>query len=89
MIDDISKLKKYENDDIIIVKIIIYLENICNNSVFNLNILESIVKTLNKFKEDILNSEISQKRKNKILSILNNIILWYNDKLMDQIFKNI
>lgn len=89
MIDDISKLKKYENDDIIIVKIIIYLENICNNSIFNLNILESIVKTLNKFKEDILNSEISQKRKNKILSILNNIILWYNDKLMDQIFKNI
>lgn len=88
MINNISKLKKFENDDIIVVKIIMYLENI-DNIIFDLNNLEIIIRSLNEFKENIFKSDISQRRKTKILSILNSIILLYNDKLMDQIFKNI
>lgn len=88
MISNISKLKKFENDDIIVVKIIMYLENI-DNIIFDLNNLEIIIRSLNEFKENIFKSDISQRRKTKILSILNSIILLYNDKLMDQIFKNI
>lgn len=84
MKEQIKKLEKYVKDEQIICDLIFYLNSISleNNS---LTEIENILFKLKDFGVSISCSDLSTRRKNKILLILNEIISIYNDSLMTQI----
>lgn len=85
----IDELKHYIDTDKIINDLYCFL---LVNIEKNLSIIEieSLIDILNKYLMMIRNlDQISTRKKNKILNILNEVIIHYNESLMNEICKQI
>ena len=89
MKDFINELNKYIEIDEVIKDICLFLKT-NNNRKLSISEIEDLLNSLNIFLLKIKTiDQISTKKKNKILNILNEIILSYNELLMDEICKKL
>ena len=85
----IEKLNKYANVDQLIIDLISFLK-IKSNKIFLINEIDEFLISLNAYISMIKNlDQISKKKKGQILNILNEIMIIYNEKLMNEICKQI
>ena len=85
----LNELKKYIKDDPIIDNLYQFLNlNILKD--FTIFEIENFLNSLNEYLKKIKNiDQISIKRRNKILNVLNEIIIFYNEILMEKICKEL
>ena len=85
----IDKLSKYIEVDNLIKDTYLFLISY-NDKKLSILEIENLLNSLNAFLLKIKSiDQISSKKKNKILNVLNEIILFYNELLMDEICKQL
>ena len=85
----IDELSKYIEVDNLIKDTYLFLISY-NDKKLSILEIENLLNSLNAFLLKIKSiDQISSKKKNKILNVLNEIILFYNELLMDEICKQL